>query len=370
MKILIAISELNTKAGAQRVALKMALALKPEHEVDILAGLYDQNKTFKEFKEFKVKELGIKRKRNYIIQLLYLIKKFKQYKCEHNLIIAHDFPSTALAKKNKNIIWYCHTPPRLIYDLNKKYVKNLPYLIRPLAKIFTSIIISADKKNVRKIKKIIVNSQNVKKRVKKFYNRNSVIIYPGTEDVTSNKFIFKNYLLSVSRLYPEKNVNKIVLAMKEIKDFDLKIVGVGPEYKKIKKVIKKQTLTNVFLEGTVSEKKLKKLFQECYCTIYIPENEDFGLIPIESNSYGKMCVGLNQGGLKETITNLKNGILIPNTEAKEIKKAIYKIKKINKKTKIDECLKNANKFSWSNFDKKIKKEIERKHEQETHKKKS
>ena len=83
-----------------------------------------------------------------------------------------------------------------------------------------------------------------------------------------------------------------------------------------------------------------------------------------------MCVGLNQGGLKETITNLKNGILIPNTEAKEIKKAIYKIKKINPKTKIDECLKNANKFSWSNFDKKIKKEIERKHEQETHKKKS
>lgn len=53
------------------------------------------------------------------------------------------------------------------------------------------------------------------------------------------------------------------------------------------------------------EGKLISLIQRAIATIYIPIDEDFGMSPIESMSCGVPVIGVDDGGLKETIIHEK-----------------------------------------------------------------
>ena len=82
----------------------------------------------------------------------------------------------------------------------------------------------------------IANSHNVKKRIKKYYNRDSQVIYPPVE--TENFFTSEkkgNYFLAGGRLVPYKKFDLIVEAFNKL-GIPLKIFGVGPELKKLKSI--------------------------------------------------------------------------------------------------------------------------------------
>lgn len=74
------------------------------------------------------------------------------------------------------------------------------------------------------------------------------------------------------------------------------------------------------------DEELRKLIQEATATIYVPVDEDFGMSPIESMSCGTPVIGVNDGGLKETILDGKTGILIhPDCKPSDIAEAVKKI---------------------------------------------
>jgi glycosyltransferase involved in cell wall biosynthesis len=270
----------------------------------------------------------------------------------YDIINVHDFPATALSLRNENTIWYCHTPPRLFYDLKNYELKKVNALLRPFAMLYVTLMQIIDKKLVKKIPIIIANSKNVQMRIKKFYNVDSQVIYPGIT-IKKNEIRFEKFLLSVSRLFPEKRVDMVVQAMSYLPEYKLYVVGSGPAKEHIEKIIAKNKLNNVFLLGDVSEEKLSGLYRNCFAVIYVPIDEDFGLIPLEANSYGKMVVGAREGGLKETIIHEETGFLIDDPTPIKIAQAIKKLEKVNPKNYVNKCISHAKKFSLINFNKKI-----------------
>lgn len=352
MKILIAIANLSSKGGAQRVVLELAKYFSKENDIKILTANYEQEKTYFEFKNFKVTDFRI-RINNFVLRQILMLIKFSFMKLEDfDVIIVHDFPTTALALRNRNVVWYCHTPFRFFYDLKGYYLRKFNPLIRFLMRFYISFMVSLDKKIVKKIPVIIANSKNVQNRIKRFYKRDAKVIHPGVS-ITQLEPHFEKKLLTVSRLYPEKRIMPIVKSMKELPNYKLYVVGEGPQREKIEGYIKKENLTNVKLVGNISNKELDRLYQKCFAVIYIPKNEDFGLIPLEANSFGKMVIGANEGGLKETIIDGETGILLDNPTPKKIANAVRKIEKIKPKNKVEECKENAKRFNWDIFNKKI-----------------
>ena len=46
---------------------------------------------------------------------------------------------------------------------------------------------------------------------------------------------------------------------------------------------------------------MRTLIGQCIATIYIPDHEDFGMTPVESMATGKPVIGVQEGGVLETI---------------------------------------------------------------------
>jgi hypothetical protein len=90
-------------------------------------------------------------------------------------------------KKSKKI-YYCHTPPRYLYDLHNLYLKKVPTLIKPVFKLACFIFKFLYERDIKKMDLVLTNSQNTKNRIKDFLNIDAKILYPPV-DLELFKFI-------------------------------------------------------------------------------------------------------------------------------------------------------------------------------------
>ena len=94
----------------------------------------------------------------------------------------------------------------------------------------------------------------------------------------------------------------------------------------------------------------------CIATLYLPIDEDFGISPVESMSAGKPVIGVNEGGIKETVIPGKTGLLCPvSLGVKDVVCATNSMtKELALSMRID-CEARAKQFSSQVFRKKINK---------------
>ena len=91
--------------------------------------------------------------------------------------------------KSTRKIYYCHTPPRYIFDLREVYMKKVPKLFHRVVHFFLDRKAEEYKSQLAQMDLIITNSKNVQKRLKEFTGYDSEIIYPPTD---LEKFKMKN----------------------------------------------------------------------------------------------------------------------------------------------------------------------------------
>jgi len=142
----------------------------------------------------------------------------------------------AIETKNKKIehICYCHTPPRYLYGYAtaREWKKNI--IFRVLAEISNHILRMVDFKAAQSVDIFIANSNEVAQRIKKFYRRDSIVIYPpALKEVFGMKYIVSSkksqntkYYLAGGRLARPKHVDLIISACAEM-GLSLKIFGKG-----------------------------------------------------------------------------------------------------------------------------------------------
>jgi glycosyltransferase involved in cell wall biosynthesis len=253
-------------------------------------------------------------------------------------------------------ICYCHTPPRYLYGLETE----TNYAKLPILGIFIKLIIKYlriyDLKTNNKVDHFIANSITVQKRIRKFYKRNSILIYPVSGILNKNKRLIqinksskrnsKEFYLVVSRLVSYKHLEIVVRAF-NLLGHPLTIVGDGPEKNKLRTMAKK----NVRFLGALSDINLMEIYKVCKALIVSTPDEDFGLTPVEAQSFGKPVIAYNSGGLRESIINGKTGILFNELNEDGIVEAVKKFEKT--KFKPLDCYINSLRFSEKVFSDKI-----------------
>jgi len=157
----------------------------------------------------------------------------------------------------------------------------------------------------QRVDHFVAQSNFIAGRIKNYYNREtSAIIHPPTD--TENFYIspeIGNYYLLISRLKPYKKVDLAIKAFNKL-NIPLKIIGIGEEENRLKKLAK----GHVEFLGPVSEEEKRKLLSQCIALIH-PQEEDYGLTPIEAMASGRPVIAYNAGGAKETVVNGKTGAL-------------------------------------------------------------
>lgn len=338
----------DKRGGGERLVLNLARALN----ADIYAGFIDYKKTF-DTSGIKIVSLNVNKRLPQILRNLMIARKFSRYKFPEYDAFVFSGTWCITAVRHPSIL-YLHTPARYLYDLKDYFLKNVNMIQRPIFRRFMNYWRSRDQFYMKQFDKICPNSENVRKRVLKFYGdelyKRCEVVYTGIE---TKKFYYKkseDFYLSTARLDPLKRVDLVIEAFKN-SDKKLVITSTGPEERILKKLAEGHT--NIEFLGQVSEEKLIDLYARCRATIVAAIDEDLGLSAIESQCAGKPVIAVKEGGLLETV-NKKIGIFFePNPDS--LRNTIEKFEKMKWNYRIIQ--KNVERFDIKVFVKRIEKII-------------
>lgn len=345
-KIAIYYDSLIAKGGGARVVLELAQTLN----ADIITCEVDDKLKNWIPKDIKIISTGsffksINLPFFYLFELPVRFFFLKNHGYELNIFVGTY--SMFAAKNTTNNVWLCFSPNRVMYDLQEWKMKHSTFINRLFLSLHVLLYKQLDNWVVRNnLDLITAQNITINNRIKKYYGKDSLIIH---SPVNVNNYSFQkvgDFYLTVSRLMPEKRISLIVEAFNQMPDKKLVIVGNGPERNLIISKIAKNK--NISLLTNVEDATLQKLYAECFATVYMPLDEDFGLVPIESMASGKICIAANEGGCRETIINGKTGFLIQPT----ISRIVETISNLSKEQVLhmkNDCIQQAKYFDLNTF---------------------
>jgi len=255
---------------------------------------------------------------------------------------------------------YIHTPPRYLYGYQTSLEWQKYWLVRQYAKIVNHFLRMYDFESAQKPDVLVVNSQNVLKRVKKFYRRSAVVIYPPVDLPKVELATRGEYFLVISRIVGGKGLALAVEAANALK-VPLKVVGNGAGWGSEEEKLKVLAGNTVEFLGHVSDAELSRLYAGAKAFLALAEDEDFGITPVEAMGAGTPVIAYRGGGYIETVVEGKTGIFFDELTAGSLAAAMKKIGLMYFPE--DDCRKQAKLFSKEVFVEKMTRIIERAYKQ-------
>lgn len=265
------------------------------------------------------------------------------------------YTPNAINKNRAVQICYCHTPPRYLYGFAtaREWKKNI--IFRVLGEIANHFLRLTDFKSSENVDYFIANSENVRRRIQKFYKKDAKVIYPpvdvnpkfeilNSKQITKYKLPNTNYYLAGGRLARPKHIDLIVKTCSKnnipLKVFGKAFAGYGEELRNI------AGSTIEFLGEVADEEKLA-LMKNAKAFIFASEDEDFGITPVEAESVGTPVIAHRSGGVLESVVDGKTGLFFDELIVKSLFDAIKRFESV----KFDQKLikKQAQKFSKERF---------------------
>jgi len=276
------------------------------------------------------------------------IKKFDLNGYDCVLSLSHSVAKGVKVAENIPHICYCYTPMRYAWIMRDDYLDKFNKLSKFAANMLLNYLKAWDKKSSTGVTHFVAISHNVKERIKKYYNRDSVVIYPPVDcDRFQSSSEENGYYLVLSALVPYKRID---LAVKAFKDFPGKlfIVGDGPESSYLRKI----SHANVSIISAATDRDVEHYLNKCKALIF-PGEEDFGIVPLEAQASGKPVIAFGKGGALETVIGLNGannmggkatGVFFFEQTVESLKNAIIEFEENINKFDKKKCRANALRF--------------------------
>ncbi|MBE9223825.1 glycosyltransferase family 4 protein [Cyanobacterium stanieri LEGE 03274] len=229
-----------------------------------------------------------------------------------DLIIPLKFPAYFNEHPNK-VAWLLHQH-RDVYDFWENKLSLL--LHKPEGLQIKETIINADLQALKECRKICSISQNVSKRLKKYNDLESIVLYHPPKN--SHKFHCEEaqrYFFFPSRLNEIKRQHLVLKAISET-HYPVKVVFAGSSdnglYEdELQKMVSKLNIGDrAIFVGQISEAEKIKYYAESMGIIYAPFDEDYGYVTLESMLSSKPTITCNDsGGSLEFIEHKETGIV-------------------------------------------------------------
>ncbi len=342
-------------AGAERVVLEIN---KIYPRAPIFTSVFDTKKA-KPFSKLDVRPSFlqkfplVKSKRELLIPLTPFA--FEQIDLsKFNLVISSTTMAAkgVLTKPEAIHICYCHTPARYLWEpgIDPRASKGF---LSPLKKGVSRRMRIWDKVAADRVDYFIANSNYIAQRIKKYYDRDSIVVYPPV-NVNRFKVAVKkeigDYFLFVSRLVAYKKCDIIIEAFNDL-GLPLKIIGQGSEKKRLTKLAK----SNIEFLGHLSDEDIANYYAKTKAFVFAAE-EDFGIVPVEAMAAGRPVIAFNGGGVRETVIDKKTGILFDEQTPQCIVDAVKKFNPNDFDPMV--IRRQAEKFSNERFKKEFKNAID------------
>ena len=318
MKVAI-LHEMLIKLGGAEKVVENFMKLFPDATIFTL--IYDEKKCGKVFPREKIspqvwksktqKRYNLFKKQRFCLALMAISVENFDFS-EYDLVICSSswFAHWAITKPETKFVVYCHSPARYMWDWTNEYKRDLglnswwkkyflkPFIERTFYKNRQWDLMASSRADL-----IIANSKNTSNRIKKYYRRESEILYPPVETQRFAKILEKNnfekpfekYYIIISALTEFKKIEIAVSWFNELEE-NLLIIWAGDFRENLEKLTKKE---NIKFAWAKYDDELVFLVQNSSGLIF-PWEEDFGIVPIEVMSAWKPVFAYKGWWLLET----------------------------------------------------------------------
>ncbi|MCB9461831.1 MAG: glycosyltransferase [Anaerolineaceae bacterium] len=196
-------------------------------------------------------------------------------------------------------VCYCLAPTRYVWQLDAYIAreglgKPAEMVLRPLV----NWLKRWDYDAAQRVTHFIAISTEIQERIKSYYDRESVIIYPPVETDRFQPVApeeVEDYFLIVSRLIPYKRIDLAVQAATRL-NVPLKIGGKGRDMERLRAMAG----PSVEFLGFVPDDELPTLMAKAKAFIF-PGLEDFGITPVQAEAAGRPVIAYDAGGALDTV---------------------------------------------------------------------
>lgn len=363
MKIAIVHDQLREFGGAERVLVALK---KIFPQADVFTSTYDRQsfgshrKTIKNWR-IRVSWFGkipiinnLYSPLRFITPLIWESFDFSGY----DLVISSSgaWMSKGIITKKPTIhISYVHHPPRYLYGYETAIEWQKYFLIKLYGTIINHFLRIWDYRSSQRPDYFIANSEETKRRIQKFYRRDSTVIYPPVNIpkklVNSLTLKQNNFFLTVSRLSRAKHIEVLVKAVNNLK-FNLKIVGSGRDEKYLRSIAGP---TVEFL-GNVADEKMPETYRGAKAFLFAAVDEEFGIAPVEAMGWGLPVIAFRSGGVPEYLKNGVNGYLFNKLTPSSLIERVNELTNLSEEKYIEmrnQSRKTAENFTEEKFKKRI-----------------
>ncbi len=251
-------------------------------------------------------------------------------------------------------ICYCHTPIRYVWDFYYTYRANANPLVRAVMPGQMHKLRQWDKCAADRVDYFIANSRYIAQRIKKYYRRDSDVIYPCVH-INQSPFVEKeDFYLVVGRFTWYKRMDLAVAACTKL-GRRLVVIGTGDEESRLKAMAGP---TVEFKGGGLSDEEVRGYYLRAKAFLF-PGEEDFGITPVEAQSAGTPVLAFGRGGACETVEDGRTGLLFHAQTVESLAECIEKFEAEGVACSKEEIRAHSLRFSEERFEEELREYCQR-----------
>jgi glycosyltransferase involved in cell wall biosynthesis len=223
---------------------------------------------------------------------------------DYDLVISSESgPAKGVITSSKTChVCYCHSPMRYIWDMYPEYRRGMGALVGGIFSLAAHYVRLWDYASAARVDYFVANSRFTASRIRKYYGRESTVIHPPVDaEAASVREGRGDYYLAVGRLVGYKRFDLAIEACTRL-GRELRIIGVGPELERLRR----SAGPTVRFLGRLGDGELRAQLAGCRALLF-PGEEDFGIVPVEAQSFGKPVIAYGSGGVLESVRGLIPG---------------------------------------------------------------
>ena len=334
--------------GAEQLIINIALALQENGAtVRMYTPRYDPNRWFEDSKLLDVEVRGSLCPRSIFGKWFALWAYIRMMLCAIHVALfagGYDwiildqvsFPIPILRLVNRNIVFYCHHPDKLLCTERRSIFKR----------IYRYILDTIEEKTTGMARKVVVNSDYTRQvYLEAFPSLTGLpdILYPWLkeetfalpDDLNPKEIVYKlldisedkplpHIITSLNRYERKKNIGLAIRSFRAflnkglVKSDDFLLVIAGGYDDAVLENVEHfeelsalaEGLTNVKFLRSISNEERIWLLKYTDVLTYTPENEHFGIVPLEAMYMGWILLACNSGGPKESVVHEQTGYLL------------------------------------------------------------
>jgi glycosyltransferase involved in cell wall biosynthesis len=240
-------------------------------------------------------------------------------------------------------ISYCLTPMRWVWRY-RDYVdrERLGGVARTLLPPLIHYLRVWDAMASSRVDRYVAISSAVASRIRKYYRRDSEIIYPPVDTAQfPSAGPSGNYYMTAGRMTPYQRKDLVVDAFRDL-GRPVKIVGDGRDRARLQA----RATPNIEFPGWVDDRELRDLYANCRGYLF-PGEEDFGIAPVEAQAAGKPVIAYAAGGALDTVIDGETGVHFARQTPRDLADAVRRFETLTFDP--DRIRLNAQRFSSQVF---------------------